>query len=99
MLTTRAANLSACQTQMSRMAASVAWKKLCSSIPQLSRSQTFRPVGKRSEDGLGNRGRGGSTCRQHAWSLEIVMDNVSGKWALITGASSGFGVEFATILA
>ena len=27
------------------------------------------------------------------------MDNVSGKWALITGASSGFGVEFATLLA
>ena len=28
-----------------------------------------------------------------------MMDNVSGKWALITGASSGFGVEFATLLA
>jgi len=27
------------------------------------------------------------------------MDNVSGKWALVTGASSGFGVEFATLLA
>ena len=27
------------------------------------------------------------------------MDNVSGKWALITGASSGFGFEFATLLA
>ncbi len=27
------------------------------------------------------------------------MDNVSGKWSLITGASSGFGVEFATVLA
>ena len=27
------------------------------------------------------------------------MDNVSGRWALITGASSGFGVEFATLLA
>ena len=27
------------------------------------------------------------------------MDNISGKWALITGASSGFGVEFATLLA
>src|SRR5438105_2198469 len=26
------------------------------------------------------------------------MDNVSGKWALVTGASSGFGVEFATLL-
>jgi len=28
-----------------------------------------------------------------------MMDNVSGKWSLITGASSGFGVEFATVLA
>jgi len=27
------------------------------------------------------------------------MDNVRGKWALVTGASSGFGVEFATLLA
>src|SRR5499426_3067878 len=27
------------------------------------------------------------------------MDNVSGKWALVTGASSGFGVEFAKLLA
>jgi short-subunit dehydrogenase len=27
------------------------------------------------------------------------MDNVIGKWALITGASSGFGIEFATLLA
>ena len=27
------------------------------------------------------------------------MDKVSGKWALITGASSGFGVEFAKLLA
>lgn len=27
------------------------------------------------------------------------MDDVSGKWALVTGASSGFGVEFATLLA
>jgi len=30
---------------------------------------------------------------------EGMMDSVSGKWALITGASSGFGVEFATLLA
>ena len=27
------------------------------------------------------------------------MDNVSGKWALVTGASSGFGVEFAKLVA
>ena len=27
------------------------------------------------------------------------MDNVSGKWALVTGASSGFSVEFANLLA
>src|SRR5262249_13395093 len=27
------------------------------------------------------------------------MDDVKDKWALITGASSGFGVEFATLLA
>jgi short-subunit dehydrogenase len=27
------------------------------------------------------------------------MDYVGGKWALVTGASSGFGVEFATLLA
>src|SRR5262245_40990800 len=27
------------------------------------------------------------------------MDNINGKWALITGASSGFGIEFATLLA
>jgi uncharacterized protein len=27
------------------------------------------------------------------------MDSVTGKWALVTGASSGFGVEFATVLA
>jgi short-subunit dehydrogenase len=27
------------------------------------------------------------------------MDDVNGKWALVTGASSGFGVEFATLLA
>ena len=27
------------------------------------------------------------------------MDNVNGKWALVTGASSGFGVEFARLLA
>src|SRR5262249_32806197 len=27
------------------------------------------------------------------------MDDVSGKWALVTGASSGFGIEFATLLA
>ena len=27
------------------------------------------------------------------------MDNVNGKWALVTGASSGFGIEFATLLA
>src|SRR5262249_15520434 len=31
--------------------------------------------------------------------LENDMDNVIGKWVLITGASSGFGVEFATLLA
>lgn len=28
-----------------------------------------------------------------------AMDDVSGKWALVTGASSGFGVEFANLLA
>jgi len=28
-----------------------------------------------------------------------AMDSLAGKWALVTGASSGFGVEFATILA
>lgn len=27
------------------------------------------------------------------------MDEVRGKWALVTGASSGFGVEFANLLA
>src|SRR4029453_17963545 len=27
------------------------------------------------------------------------MDNVAGKWALVTGASSGFGIQFATLLA
>jgi uncharacterized protein len=27
------------------------------------------------------------------------MDNLNGKWALVTGASSGFGIEFATLLA
>jgi len=27
------------------------------------------------------------------------MDSVAGKWALVTGASSGFGLEFATLLA
>ena len=27
------------------------------------------------------------------------MDNLRGKWALVTGASSGFGVEFARLLA
>jgi uncharacterized protein len=27
------------------------------------------------------------------------MDHVSGQWALVTGASSGFGIEFATLLA
>jgi len=27
------------------------------------------------------------------------MDSIEGKWALVTGASSGFGVEFATLLA
>ena len=27
------------------------------------------------------------------------MDNGNGKWALVTGASSGFGIEFATLLA
>jgi uncharacterized protein len=27
------------------------------------------------------------------------MDKVNGKWALVTGASSGFGIEFATLLA
>src|SRR5215469_16299584 len=27
------------------------------------------------------------------------MDSVSGQWALVTGASSGFGLEFATLLA
>ena len=27
------------------------------------------------------------------------MDDVKDKWALITGASSGFGIEFATLLA
>jgi short-subunit dehydrogenase len=27
------------------------------------------------------------------------IDNVNGKWALVTGASSGFGIEFATLLA
>jgi uncharacterized protein len=27
------------------------------------------------------------------------MDSVTGKWALVTGASSGFGFEFATLLA
>src|SRR5262249_40392749 len=27
------------------------------------------------------------------------MDNVAGRWALVTGASSGFGVEFAALLA
>jgi short-subunit dehydrogenase len=29
----------------------------------------------------------------------MFMDNVGGKWALVTGASSGFGVEFAKLLA
>jgi short-subunit dehydrogenase len=27
------------------------------------------------------------------------MDMIRGKWALVTGASSGFGVEFATLFA
>lgn len=27
------------------------------------------------------------------------MNNLNGKWALVTGASSGFGIEFATLLA
>jgi len=27
------------------------------------------------------------------------MDSVTGRWALVTGASSGFGLEFATLLA
>src|SRR5262245_36174186 len=27
------------------------------------------------------------------------MDNVAGKWAVVTGASSGFGIQFATLLA
>jgi uncharacterized protein len=27
------------------------------------------------------------------------MDNLNGKWALVTGASSGFGIEFAKLLA
>jgi uncharacterized protein len=27
------------------------------------------------------------------------MDDVRGKWAVVTGASSGFGVEFANLLA
>src|SRR5262245_33878686 len=27
------------------------------------------------------------------------MDELNGKWALVTGASSGFGIEFATLLA
>jgi uncharacterized protein len=31
--------------------------------------------------------------------LENEMDNVAGKWALVTGASSGFGIQFATLLA
>src|SRR5262245_47085456 len=31
--------------------------------------------------------------------LENDMDNVAGKWALVTGASSGFGIHFATLLA
>src|SRR4029453_4310953 len=30
---------------------------------------------------------------------EELMDNINGKWALITGASSGLGVEFARLLA
>src|SRR5262245_35027615 len=27
------------------------------------------------------------------------MNEIDGKWALVTGASSGFGIEFATLLA
>src|SRR5262245_47464071 len=27
------------------------------------------------------------------------MDEMNGKWALVTGASSGFGIEFASLLA
>jgi short-subunit dehydrogenase len=27
------------------------------------------------------------------------MNDMNGKWALVTGASSGFGIEFATLLA
>src|SRR6266849_6766469 len=31
--------------------------------------------------------------------LEEHMENLSNKWALVTGASSGFGVQFANLLA
>jgi uncharacterized protein len=32
-------------------------------------------------------------------NLEAHMENLHGKWALVTGASSGFGVQFARLLA
>lgn len=31
-------------------------------------------------------------------ALENSIDNVTGKWALITGTSSGFGIEFGALL-
>jgi uncharacterized protein len=40
-----------------------------------------------------------STHNFAARSLTAALDDVSGQWALVTGASSGFGVEFATLLA
>lgn len=40
-----------------------------------------------------------STHNVAAPSLTAALDDVSGQWALVTGASSGFGVEFATLLA
>src|SRR5262244_4537603 len=30
---------------------------------------------------------------------EDVMKEIDGKWALVTGASSGFGIEFASLMA
>src|SRR5881628_4197156 len=36
-----------------------------------------------------------SKPHSHAAKTEETMENLHGKWALITGASSGFGEEFA----
>src|SRR5262249_25618134 len=41
----------------------------------------------------------GRAERVACWKRGGIMNEMNGKWAMVTGASSGFGIEFASLLA